>query len=219
MSRALRRMATTVAFSVVALGLSVLVTNPAQAATDPGPFVAPPPISTTIQLSQVSTQGPGGTQDEFVELQNVQAEPLDISGYSIWACTATNQQVLLATIPSGIVLNGTTPDPNVETGRYYLLANAAGYSRNTPPDQLYSGDIQRTGGVMLRGVPTATSPLGPRIDMLGFSVGNACTENSPAVAQTGFADASNVRHGNVDTNVNAFDFTLVSPSFPRNSSF
>ena len=85
--------------------------------------------------------------------------------------------------------------------------------------QLYSGDIQRTGGVMLRGVPTATSPLGPRIDMLGFSVGNACTENSPAVAQTGFADASNVRHGNVDTNVNAFDFTLVSPSFPRNSSF
>jgi hypothetical protein len=206
-------------FSVAALGLSVLVTNPAQAATDPGPFVAPPPASTTVQISQVSTQGPGGTLDEFVEIQNVQAAPLDISGYSIWACTATNQQVLLATIPSGVLLNGSTADPNVETGRYYLLANEAGYSRNTPPDQVYSGDIQRTGGVMLRGAPTAAQPLGARIDMIGFSVGNACTESSPAVPQTGFTDASNVRHGNVDTNVNAFDFTLVSPSFPRNSSF
>ena len=219
MSHALRRIAATVGFSVAVLGLSVMATQPAQAASDPGPFVTPPPISNTIQISQVSTQGPGGTQDEFVEIQNVQAQPLDISGWSLWACTATNQQVQLAVIPAGIVLGGTTADPNVETGRYYLLANEAGYSRNTPPDQLYTGDIQRTGGVLLRGAPTAASPLGPRIDMVGFAVGNACTESSPATPQTGFVDQSNVRHGNVDTNVNAFDFTLVSPSFPRNSSF
>ena len=98
MSHALRRIAATVGFSVAVLGLSVMATQPAQAASDPGPFVTPPPISNTIQISQVSTQGPGGTQDEFVEIQNVQAQPLDISGWSIWACTATNQQVQLAVI-------------------------------------------------------------------------------------------------------------------------
>src|SRR5262249_25074761 len=130
------------------------------------------------------------------------------------------QQILLATIPQGTILQGTTPSPEVTTGRYYLLANAAGYSRVTPPDQLYSGDIQRLGGVLLRGVPSQLNPQGARIDSVGFSVGNLCTETAPAPAQSSsFIDQSDVRLGMIDTNVNAFDFALVSPAFPRNSSF
>src|SRR5437763_16253527 len=157
--------------------------SPAQAAVSqpvPDPPVAQP--SSGIQISQVSTQGPGGTRDEFVELHNVGAFPLDVSGYTVWACPAAGPQVLLATIPSGTVLDGTTT--MVGTGPFYLLANAAGYSRLAAPDLFYNGDIQRLGGVLLRGAPTMSQPLGAQIDAVGFSVGNSCTEQAPAPAQS-----------------------------------
>jgi len=220
-----RRIAAGAALSFLALGLSGLATSPTSAAPDGPKLVPPAPPATSVQLSQVSTQGPGGVADEFVELQNVQEMALDISSYTLWGCTQTGQQILLATIPQGTILQGTTVDPNVETGRYYLAANANGYSRTTPPDQLYTGDIQRLGGVLVRGVPTASNPQGAKIDAVGFSPANPCTETAPAPAQTmatpggGSADQSVVRFGAIDTNINAFDFTLVSPAFPRNSSF
>ncbi len=218
MSHAVRRLTATVALSIATLGLSALATSPANAASDPS--VAPAPPSNSVQISQVATQGQGGSLDEFVELQNVQATPLDISGYTVWACSQSGQQILLATIPQGTILQGTIPNPQVNTGRYYLLANATGYNRATPPDQLYSGDIQRLGGVLLRGTPNQLNPQGARIDSVGFSVSSSCTENAPAPAQSNiFIDQSDVRLGMIDTNVNAFDFALVSPAFPRNSSF
>src|SRR5262249_41769753 len=219
-SHAVRRLTATVALSIATLGVSALATSPASAASQPNPSVAPAPPSTNVQISQVSTQGLGGSLDEFVELQNVQASPLDISGYTVYACSQSGQQILLATIPQGTILQGTTPSPEVNTGRYYLLANAVGYNRVTPPDQLYTGDIQRLGGVLLRGTPNLLNPQGARIDSVGFAVGNACTETAPAPAQSIiFIDQSDVRLGMIDTNVNTFDFTLVSPAFPRNSSF
>jgi hypothetical protein len=206
-----------VALSIATLGVSALATSPANAAD---PSIAPAPPSTTVQISQVSTQGPGGSLDEFVELHNVQASPLDISGYTVWSCPQSGPQILLATIPQGTILQGTTPDPTVTTGQYYLLANAGGYNRATPPDQLYSGDIQRLGGVQLRGASSSLNPQGARLDSVGFSVGNLCTETAPAPAQSiSPIDQSDVRLGMIDTNVNAFDFALVSPAFPRNSSF
>jgi hypothetical protein len=214
-SHRVRRVASVAALTLAMAGLSALATSPANAATIEPMQQAP---SSTVLISQVSTQGPAGILDDFVELQNVQASPLDISGFSIWSCTATGQQTLLATIPVGTVLQGTNENPNAETGRFYLLANV-NYSRAVPPDQSYSGDVQRQGGVLLRGAPTPSSPLGARIDSVGFTRFNPCTETAPAPAQTGFADQSVIRFAGVDTNVNAFDFTLISPSFPRNSTF
>jgi hypothetical protein len=82
---------------------------------------------------------------------------------------------------------------------------------------VYAGDVQRTGGVLLRAAPTAENPLGNRIDSVGFSRFNPCTQTLPAPQQTAFADQSVIRVSN--TAINAFDFVLISPSFPRNSSF
>jgi hypothetical protein len=214
-SHRVRRLASVAALTVAMAGLSALATSPANAATIEPMQQAP---SSTVLISQVATQGPAGIMDEFIELQNVQATPLDISGYSVWACTATGQQQILATVPVGTVLQGTNENPNAETGRFYLLANV-NYSRAVTPDQSYTGDVQRQGGVLLRAAPTPSNPLGARIDSVGFSRFNPCTETAPASAQTGFADQSNIRFFGVDTNVNAFDFTLITPAFPRNSTF
>jgi hypothetical protein len=210
--RRVHRLAAVGTLALAVAGLSALATTPAQAAT---PHIAIPP-STTAVISQVSTQGPAGIQDEFVELQNVQATPLDISGYSVWSCSASGTLSLLATVPAGTVLQPASPQPGAEVGSFYLLADV-NYSRPTLPDQVYNGDIQRTGGVLLRGAPSPVSPQGARIDSVGFSRFNACTQTLPAPAQTTFADQSDIRVSN--TAVNAFDFVLISPSFPRNSSF
>jgi hypothetical protein len=209
-----RRLAAIGTLSIAVAGLSALAASPAHAA-QPSPNIALPP-STTAVISQVSTQGPAGIQDEFIELQNVQSTPLDVSGYTVWACSTTGALTLLATVPAGIVLQPATPQQGAEVGSFYLLANV-NYSRATPPDQVYSGDVQRTGGVLLRAAPSATSPLGARIDSVGFSRFNPCTQTLPAPQQTGFADQSVIRVSN--TALNAFDFVLISPSFPRNSSF
>lgn len=214
MSHRVRRLASVAALSIAVAGVSALAASPAHAATS-----APlQPASTSVLISQVSTQGPAGIMDEFIELQNVQSTALDISNYSIWACSATGQQVLLTTIPVGTVLQGTQTEPGAENGRFFLLANA-NYSRAVPPDQTYTGDVQRQGGVLLRAAPTPSSPLGARVDSVGFTRFNPCTETAPAPTQTGFADQSVIRFFGVDTNVNAFDFTLIAPSFPRNSTF
>jgi hypothetical protein len=195
--------------------------SPANAAVSPPtPQVPPAPATNTVQISQVSTQGPAGALDEFVELHNVQMAPLDISGYTVWSCPAAGPQVLLATIPAGTVLQGSVSDPTLDVGSYYLIANQ-NYSRFTAPDLSYAiGDIQRLGGVLLRGAPTATSPQGLRVDSVGFSVGNSCTETAPAQPQSpAFVDQASLRVSNQDSNVNAVDFALISPAFPRNSSF
>jgi len=215
-SHRVRRLASVAALSIAVAGVSALAASPANAGTSAP--LQPAPASTSVLISQVSTQGPAGIMDEFIELQNVQSTPLNISGYSIWACSGTGQQTILATVPAGTVLQGTESEPGAENGRFYLLANA-NYSRAVPPDQTYTGDVQRQGGVLLRAAPTPSSPLGARVDSVGFTRFNPCTETAPAPAQTGFADQSVIRFFGVDTNVNAFDFTMIAPSFPRNSTF
>jgi hypothetical protein len=208
-----------VALPIAALGLSTLTVVPAFAAAPIPQNAESHPVCTTICFGQVSTQGPGGAQDEFIELENIGPSPVDISGYTVSACPVAGPPELLAAIPSGTSVQGTIIDPNAVTGRFYLLANLQGSTRSTPPDQLYSRDVQRLGGLQLRSAPTPSNPRGTIVDSIGFTVGNQCTETMPAPSQSpAFVDQSVLRVAG-DTNVNAFDFVLISPSMPRNSSF
>ncbi|GAB1692330.1 lamin tail domain-containing protein [Krasilnikovia sp. M28-CT-15] len=197
----------------LAVGAAMALTvAPASAA----PLVPPAPTSNMV-ISQVSTQGPGGVTDEFVELRNIGEQSMDISNFTIWNCNNSGLHTLLATIPAGTILSG-SEEQQPETGQYYLLA-AQGYERLTPPDLTYNGNIARTGGVLMRGAPTDENALGARIDSVGFSANNICTETAPAPAQNNtFADQSVLRVADRDTNNNAFDFRKVAPAMPRNSS-
>ncbi|MEU7904983.1 lamin tail domain-containing protein [Actinoplanes sp. NPDC049118] len=211
MSHTTRRLATLGTLPLAAGAALALTVTPAAAA----PLVPPAPASTMV-ISQVSTQGPAGTTDEFVELHNLGEQSMDISNFSVWSCSNSGQHILLATVPAGTILAG-SEEQQPETGQFYLLA-AQGYERLTPPDQAYNGNIARTGGVLLRGAPSAENPTGARVDSVGFSSANPCTETAAAPAQsTDFADQSAFRVADQDTNNNAFDFRRIAPAMPRNS--
>ena len=212
MSHTTRRLAALGTLTLAAGATAALIMAPANAA----PLVPPAPASDLV-ISQVSTQGPGGATDEFVEIHNLGEDSMDISNFSVWSCTNSGTQVLLGTVPSGTVLSG-SEEQQPETGQFYLLAGQD-YERLTPPDQTYNGNIARTGGVLLRGVPQTSNPLGARIDSVGFSSANPCTETAPAPAQSiDFTDQAALRVNDRDTNNNAFDFRRVAPAMPRNSS-
>jgi hypothetical protein len=187
------------------------------------PAQAQQPVSRTIVISQVSTQGPGGRFDEFVELENIGTVPVNIAGYTVTACTALNMLVPLVTIVSPEQL---PPEPGqpltpviLAPGERWLIANLSGYTRGLIPNQVYTSDvtaptlaeIQSRGGVLLRNAPPEGFPIGAYVDAVGFSQGLQCTETAPARPQTGFLDQANLRANPVDTNVNRRDFILYGP--------
>jgi len=198
---------------LIAAGLGVSGLAASAAHAEAAPPAAPP--SPDVVISQVSTEGPGGIMDEYVELRNNGIVPVNIGGWTLSACTAQNQVVRLATIaPETILQPGAIPG---SSGQFYLLANA-GYTRATPPDQLYVGDIQRLGGVMLQRPSLVPGLPQQKVDSLGFSRNVSCTESAPARPQLPFSDQSNLRVDPFDTNNNANDFAIVGPpTFPRNS--
>jgi hypothetical protein len=212
MFRTIRRLA--VAVSIATLALSTLAMSPAHAAA-PVPLQTPPhPLCRSLCITQVSTEGPSGPLDEFVELGNPGLFSADIGGTTVWACPGSGPMILLGTIPSGTILHGSLPDPAVETGQFLLLANAD-YSGVVSPDGSFTRDIPRLGGVMLRRTPTRANPSGI-IDAVGFSARNTCVETMPARPQP--PGASSARDDG-DTNNNRGDFVSISPPFPRNSHF
>src|SRR5215213_8108913 len=75
-----------------------------------------------IVISEFRTKGPSGGSDEFVEIRNRSAAPVEISGYALQGCaSASGNPSNRATVPPGVTL---------EAGQAYLFVNNAvnGYS-------------------------------------------------------------------------------------------
>jgi hypothetical protein len=197
-----------------------LAASPANAADNGTQQV---PVSREIVVSQVSTQGPGGRFDEFIELQNIGTVPVNIAGYTVSACTALNMVIPLVTVESPFQLPPVPGQPLepviLAPGETWFIANLAGYTRGIIPNQTYITDvsvpgiseIQSRGGVLVRGVAPVGAPFGAYIDAVGFTRGLTCTETAPARPQFGFLDQASLRVGLIDTNVNARDFVLYGP--------
>jgi hypothetical protein len=161
-------------------------------------------VPNDVAISQVSTRGPVGLTDQYIEIHNQSQLSVDISGWSIDVCSATNQVTDLVDFPAGTVLA-----PENQQGEYYLVANALGYSRATTPDLTYTGTVPLNGGVKLVDMANVTH------DSVGFVANNACTSGSPATAQRVSDDQANLRVA--ETGYNAVDFRLYGePTFQRN---
>lgn len=176
---------------------------------DPEPEPTPDPTydlaSTTMVLGEVQTRGTTGVADEFVELRNVSASPLDLSGWQVEQCDGATGSPR-ATLPNGTV---------VPAGGHYLLTNAGtpgrptdgAYSGAVPGDQTYTAGLSDTAGVQLR------DAAGALVDRVGLAAANDCTEAAPAPAKTGFPArndpfAASRDAAGTDTGDNAADFTL-----------
>jgi hypothetical protein len=171
-------------------------------------------VSSTVVISEFRVRGPNGGSDEFVELFNLSSSPVDISGWKLRGSNAAGTIGTRATVPAGVVL-----DP----GCHYLFTNSSTsggpYSGPVPGDQTYATGITDDGGLAI------TLPTDVVVDQVGLSSGSAFKEGTP-LASLG---SSNQNRGyerkpggaagsGTDTDDNAADFQLVSPSDPQSRS-
>ena len=169
-------------------------------------------VSTTVVISEFRTRGPNGANDEFVEICNISASPIDISGYRINGSNSAGAISTRATVPANTML---------AAGARYLFTNvaASGYSGTVPGNMTYVTGITDDGGILL------LSSSGAFIDQVGMSAGSAYKEGAVLAPTTTNVNQSYERKSGgttanlQDTDNNSADFQLNSGnSNPQNNS-
>lgn len=169
--------------------------------------------STSIVISEFRVRGPSGGNDEFIELHNVSSVPVSIGGWKVKGSNNAGGGTTTprATIPAGVI---------VPAGCFYLLTNngAAGYSGSVPGNLTYGTGITDDGGIAI------TRPDDTIVDQVGMSAGSAFKEGDilaslgPSNQNRGYERKPGGVGGHAqDTDNNAADFQLISPSTPHNS--
>jgi hypothetical protein len=106
-----------------------------------------------VIISEFRLSGPGGSQDEFIELYNTKASAIAVlgaNGSAGWTLRSSDGSLAL-TIPNGEV---------IPANGHYLIANSSGYSlasspgkepiiAGSAPDRTYSGDVPLNVGIAL----------------------------------------------------------------------
>jgi hypothetical protein len=145
-------------------------------------------------LNEVQTAGAAGAADEFVEIYNPCASPVDFTGWRlVYRSAAGASDVVL------VHLAGTLPPAK--------LSVCAGKSFIGPADARFSDGLAATGGGL-----ALVDPVGAWRDSMGWGTAeNAFVRGWPAAAPG--ASQSIARHPDgADTCDNSFDFTVGVPS-------
>jgi uncharacterized protein len=185
-----------VAVALVAL-VAISVSDQAHLAAQSG---------TSVVISEFRTRGPLGGNDEFVELFNPTAAPIDIGGWKIRGSNASGAVGDRATVPAGTTLG---------PGCFFLATNAgaSGYSGAVPGNLTYSTGITDDGGLAL------THGDNTIVDQIGMSVGSAFGEGT-RLATFGLTNSdrayARTPTPGADSDDNATDFVMTSPSGPQN---
>lgn len=165
-------------------------------------------ISSTIVISEFRTRGPSGGNDEFIELYNLSAANVNIGGWKVNGSNSLGTVGTRVTIAAGTTLG---------SGCHYLLANAAtgGYSGGVAPQQTYNTGITDDGGIAIL---DGSSVI---VDQVGMSAGSAYKEGGTLLPLTTNVNRSYERKpggsggSGIDTDNNASDFQLITPSDPQ----
>jgi uncharacterized repeat protein (TIGR01451 family) len=176
--------------------------------------------SSTIVISQV--YGGGGNtgatyKNDFIELYNLGASTVDISGWSVQYAATT-----------GTTWQKSNLSGSIAPGHYYLIKEAAGSGGTVDlptPDAigtiamaLGAGKVALVNNQTL--ITSGTScPSGPTIvDFVGFGTTTNCFEGTgPTATLTNTTAALRNSNGCTETDNNSADFTAGSPN-PRNST-
>lgn len=160
---------------------------------------APSPL--TVVISEFRTRGPKGVSDEFIELRNDAASPVDIGGWRIAASSSVGSLDLVGIMPSGVTLG---------PGCRYLITNSTAYSGTTAGDLTSVVGLMDDGGLALLRADSSYS------DRVGMSLGSAFREGVPLAPFNQSADDRSYARNGPDTNDNGRDFSPLSPSNPQN---
>jgi beta-lactamase superfamily II metal-dependent hydrolase len=164
-----------------------------------------------VVISEFRFRGPNGGNDEFVELYNGTAVPIDIGGWKLKGSNNAGTVTTRATIANGV---------SIPAHGHFLFANnnaAGGYSGSVAANHSYATGITDDGGIA---ITTAADVV---IDQAGSSAGSAFKEGSPLtpLGSSNLNRSYERKPGGVDgstqdTGSNAADFVIRTPSDPQN---
>ena len=168
-----------------------------------------------LVISQV--YGGGGNsgatyKNDFVELLNNGSASVSVGGWSVQYASATGGTWQVTQLPAGLV---------VQPGQYVLVQMAAGTGGTTAlvPDVLGTTAMSGTSGKVALVTSTAalsgSTPVG-LLDMVSYGSATPI-EGTPTPVLSNTTAALRTDAGCTDTNNNAADFVVGSPS-PRNSA-
>lgn len=196
----------------IALGFYLVIDGPVDAKPLAGPAVSP-----HLVVSQFQTGG-GGTgtfNDEFVEIFNRGAAPIDLNGYRLVYRSATGSNDVLQ--PFAVWTSSTIIPP----GGYYLIASTS-YDGPTTPNMTYNPTTCQCsmgaagGGLAIR---LGDNNTGAVIDSVGWGTAtNVFVEGTVTAAPAANNSQRRKQNGCQDTDSNANDFDSVIPSAPRNAA-
>lgn len=174
-------------------------------------------ISPHIVISQFQTGGGGaGTfNDEFVEIFNRGADPVDLNGYRLVYRSATGSGDV------AVPFAAWTTTTVIPAGGYYLIASTS-YDGSVTPNLTYNPTTCQCsmgaagGGLALR---LGQNNTGAIIDSVGWGTAtNLFVEGAVTAAPAANNSQSRQQNGCQDTDSNANDFTSSVPAVPRNAS-
>lgn len=171
-------------------------------------------VSPHLVISQVQTGG-GTANDEFVEIFNRGADPIDLNGYRVVYRSAGGSNDVQNPLASW---NTSTIIP---PGGYYLIASTV-YDGAVTPNRTYDPTALAVsmggagGGLAIRFGDNNTGAI---IDSIGWGTAtNIFVEGTTTAAPAVNNSQARKNSGCQDTDNNANDLESVTPSAPRNAS-
>ncbi|MFC4083859.1 lamin tail domain-containing protein [Amycolatopsis samaneae] len=179
--------------------------------------VAAPRVSTTVVINEVSTRGPGGELDEFLELRNISTVPQDLSTFQLKFFSPTCAILRTIVLPAGLVLS-----PANSPGQFLVATNQGFSGTVEDPTNVLMFAVDEGPGLLpsQAGALALVSPTGQRVDALAWAAPLTSTcrqEGNPARTPPPLLDASMSRDFlSTDTDDNLRDFSLQrrSPGAP-----
>lgn len=176
-----------------------------------------------IVISELRLAGPRGTNDEFVELFNASDTAVNISG---WALRSANNVVFSGGVSNTFARVTIPANVTIQPGCYFLITNntaTTGYSGTVTADLSYSTGIADDGGVaIIRADGTIADQIGffnttTNQGVSAYFEGTKITVTTPLPSlNRSFERLPDAAFGYQDTNNNANDFALITPSRPQN---
>jgi predicted extracellular nuclease len=163
------------------------------------PATAQSTDTASVVVNEVATRGPAGATDNFIELRNVSADPVDISGWRIERCTGTGNAALQVTVEEHVLAPGD-----------HFLAAHPDFSGEATPDVTYGTSLADNGGARI------VDDAGAVVDGVGFSsaTDHACTQGTALAPLTTTQGNNGLAYSRdaagTNTGDNAADFTRVA---------
>lgn len=158
-----------------------------------------------VVASQFRTRLLNSASDEFVELFNASAIPVDISGWKLWGSSSGGILGLRATVPANVVM----------PSRGWFLFTGTGYSGAATADAKFTTGIADNGGFAI------VDALGVLVDQVGMATGSAYKEGTFLTPMTSASTQSYQRRTlgcgpDQDTGDNTADFVLIASPLTHN---